>query len=100
MCHVAHLSRPQVAEKVARMDICMAEVLRATRAHQAFQNTAEALRPDFGGNFYSKSVSERDQKTGQGSGCYSGFRGSMAAPQDVLKRWGSILTTKLVCHLL
>ncbi|CAK9076877.1 unnamed protein product [Durusdinium trenchii] len=45
----------KVAEKVARMDICMAEVLRATRAHQAFQNTAEALRPDFGGNFYSKS---------------------------------------------
>ncbi|CAK9101900.1 unnamed protein product [Durusdinium trenchii] len=45
----------KVAAYVSRMEIVKPEVLRVTRAHQAFQGFARALRPSPGGDLYKKS---------------------------------------------
>lgn len=45
----------KVATRVARMEISMPKVLRATQAHQALEGCAEALRSDDCGSLYLKS---------------------------------------------
>ena len=45
----------EVASQIARMEITRPEVLRVTRAHQAFQRFARALRPGNKEDFHHKS---------------------------------------------
>ena len=46
---------PQIAKKIAEMDVTNPEILRVTRAFSAFQNVAKALRVGCDGDFYHKS---------------------------------------------
>ena len=50
-----HQLMPRVAKSIAKMDVTHPEVLRTTRAHQAFQHVAAALRDGSDRDFYYKS---------------------------------------------